>query len=67
MARFTHPAFDSGNGISDLNPFSASYYSTEDQTGTNGSIQAHTLNVIDWESGIQLVDNSKKEKNNLST
>jgi len=59
VARFTHPAFDSGNGISDLNPFSASYYSTEDQTGTNGSIQAHTLNVIDWESGIQLVDNSK--------
>jgi hypothetical protein len=59
VARFTHPAFDSGNGISDLNPFSASYYSTEDQAGTNGSIQAHTLNVIDWENGIQLVDNSK--------
>ena len=59
MARFTHPATDSGNGISDLNPFSASYYSTQDQTGTDGSIQAHTLNVIGWENGIQLVDNSK--------
>jgi len=59
VARFTHPAIDSGTGISSLNPFSASYYSTEDQVGTNGSIQAHTLNVIDWENGIQLVDNSK--------
>jgi hypothetical protein len=39
--------------------YSASYWSSVDQTGTIGSIQAHTLNNIDWEDGIQLVDNSK--------
>ena len=39
--------------------YSASYWSTQDQSGTSGSIQPHTLNNIDWENGIQLVDNSK--------
>jgi len=39
--------------------YSASYWSTQDQTATTGSVQAHTLNNIDWENGIQLVDNSK--------
>ena len=59
MARFTHPAIFDGTGLTQISPFSASYFSTQDQTGTNGSIQAHTFNNIDWQSGIQLVDNSK--------
>ena len=59
MARFTHPAIFDDTGLTQISPFSASYFSNQDQSGTNGSIQAHTLNNIDWEHGIQLVDNSK--------
>jgi hypothetical protein len=59
MARFTHPAFDSGTGISVLNPFSASYYSTVDQGPyTADAIQAMTLNTTDWQTGITLESGS---------
>jgi hypothetical protein len=36
----------------------ASYYSTQDQTGTANSIQAMTLNNTDWADGITLESNS---------
>ena len=60
MARFTHPAIFDDSGLSQISPFSASYFSSQDQSATtSGNIQAHTFNNIDWEHGIQLVDNSK--------
>ena len=59
MARFTHPFVSDGTGLTQISPFSASYFSTVDQTGTLNSIQAHTFNNTDWQNGIQLVDNSK--------
>jgi len=38
---------------------SASYFSTADQTGTNGSIQAMTFNNTDWQTAVQLVSSSQ--------
>lgn len=37
---------------------SASYWSTVDQTGTAGSIQAMTLNATDWQTGVTLESGS---------
>ena len=38
---------------------SAIYFSTVDQTGTDNSAQAMTVNNTDWETGVTLVDGSK--------
>jgi hypothetical protein len=62
VARFNNPGIQGikgdpgavgGYGVS------ASYWSTIDQTGTNNSIQAMTMNNTDWETGVSLQNGSQ--------
>jgi len=60
------PELDGGNRIatwdyvqSGRHGSSASYWSTEDQTGTVNSIQPMTITDNDWETGISVANNSR--------
>ena len=62
MARFNNPGIQGPKGDpGSVGGFgaSASYWSTVDQTGINGSIQAMTMNNTDWETGISLQSGSQ--------
>lgn len=60
------PEMDGGNRIATWDyvstgkhGYSASYWSTQDQTGTANSIQAMTLNSVDWQTGITIANSSR--------
>lgn len=60
MARFTHPAIGDGTGISVLNPFYGSFYSTQTQVATTSNqVLNVTLNNTDLSNGVSMVDGYK--------
>lgn len=60
MARFTHPAILNGTGLSQLNPFYGSFYSTQTQTATTSSdVLSITFNNTDLSNGVSIVDGYK--------
>lgn len=59
MARFTHPAINDGSGISLLNPFYGSFFSTEHQDAAANTPTPMTFNNTDLSNGVSIVDNSK--------